>query len=289
MATTKRKIRLQGHEKFSLREGWLTKGLVQVKENPNVFKKKDATDDFGMGSNMVKSLRYWMKAFGLMEEKTGKGAFLTPVGQIIFDNDLYFEDVFTIWALHSNIVKNCDDATSWNMIFNKCHIEDVEKEHIEKMLINEIQKYSSGVSFSEKSVKSDLDVILNMYSKNREISDPEDKNVSPFACLNLIKNIDGQYTKMHPDRRLISEWNILYELADLLREEETIAIDRIISGDNGLLNVYQMTTIVANELLDKLDTLGYIRVNRTAGIDVIYREKSFTREEIMTEYYAKKR
>ena len=40
-------IRLQGHEKFALREGWLTKGLNEV-ENPkfdNVFLEKDASDD----------------------------------------------------------------------------------------------------------------------------------------------------------------------------------------------------------------------------------------------------
>ena len=30
-------IRLKGHEKFHLREGWITKGLYGVSKNPKVF------------------------------------------------------------------------------------------------------------------------------------------------------------------------------------------------------------------------------------------------------------
>ena len=65
MATEKIKIKLQGHEKFALREGWINKALQILPENPDAFTRRDATDLFGIGSNMVKSLRYWMRAFGL--------------------------------------------------------------------------------------------------------------------------------------------------------------------------------------------------------------------------------
>ena len=64
MATKKVKIKLQGHEKFALREGWINKALMILPENPDAFTRKDATDLFGIGSNMVKSLRYWMRALG---------------------------------------------------------------------------------------------------------------------------------------------------------------------------------------------------------------------------------
>ena len=38
MATnTKIKIRLQGHEKFALRDGWLTKGLSIIDKRPDAF------------------------------------------------------------------------------------------------------------------------------------------------------------------------------------------------------------------------------------------------------------
>ena len=64
-------IRLQGHEKFALRDGWLSKALKLINmdkymEYSDVFLRKDAPDIFGMGNNMVKSLRYWLKALGIM-------------------------------------------------------------------------------------------------------------------------------------------------------------------------------------------------------------------------------
>lgn len=54
MATKKVKIKLQGHEKFALREGWINKALMILPENPDAFTRKDATDLFGIGSNIKK-------------------------------------------------------------------------------------------------------------------------------------------------------------------------------------------------------------------------------------------
>ena len=106
------KIKLQGHEKFALRDGWLNKGLIMVERDSTAFQGKNGPDIFGIGNNMVKSLRYWLKAFWLIQESSSKGATLTKFGHIIWENDPYFEDIYTIWLLHSQIVKNVEEATS---------------------------------------------------------------------------------------------------------------------------------------------------------------------------------
>ena len=87
MAVKKVKFRLQGHEKFALREGWVNKALIIIPDVPEVFLRKDATDIFGIGSNMVKSLRYWMRAYGLTIEKGAAGAELTERGKLIAKYD----------------------------------------------------------------------------------------------------------------------------------------------------------------------------------------------------------
>ena len=46
------KFRFKGHESFILRDGWLTKGLVAVKEDPFVFTKNKGADALGVGTNM---------------------------------------------------------------------------------------------------------------------------------------------------------------------------------------------------------------------------------------------
>ena len=283
------KMRLQGHEKFALREGWLNKGIIMVDRDPMAFLGKNGPDIFGIGNNMVKSLRYWLKAFGLIEEIPGKGAYLTEIGKIILKNDPYFEDTFTLWILHSFIAKNIEEATSWYMFFNRAGVEDLSKEQIEAILLREITKYASGTSFSEKSVKNDLDVLLNMYSKEKSNVDPEDKSQSPFASLNLVKNIDGRYSKNHPDRRIINEWVVLFELANLLEDREYISIEDAVDGEKGLSCIYQLTGMAANEMLDKLEALEYIQINRTAGLDVIYKNSQFTPVSVAQDYYKNKR
>lgn len=282
MANDKVKIRLQGHEKFALREGWINKALMILPHNSDAFTRKDATDLFGIGSNMVKSLRYWMRALGLTNVS---GTALTDIGELISKYDPYLEKTFTLWILHSNIAKNADDATTWYMYFNRCDADDLEKTEIESILLREIKKYAAGTTFSDKSLSNDVDVLLNMYSRNKDKVDPEDKNISPFSKLALIKRIEGRYTKNHPNKKDFPKEVVLYELALLMDKKEGISIEDAIYGNNGLAKIYNLTAIMANDYFDRLDATGYIRVNRTAGLDMLYQVEKLDPLKIMEEYY----
>lgn len=285
MGENKVKFKLQGHEKFSLREGWINKGLRLLLQDSSAFLRKDATDLFGIGSNMVKSLRYWMKAFGLSVEKGSSGTNLTNMGKIIAEYDPYIEKYFTLWIMHSHIAKNKEDATTWFMYFNHCDASDLEKQEILSIILREMKKYVAGQNFSEKSVSNDVDVLLNLYSKTKEKTDPEDKNISPFAQLGLIKNVDGTYVKCHPSKKNFSDMLVLYELMIMLNGADSISIDKVIYGINGLSKIYNMTGVMANDYFDRLDAAGYIRVDRTAGLDVIYPLKREDPTKIIEEYY----
>lgn len=285
MAAKKVKFKLQGHEKFALREGWINKALIIIPDVPGVFLRKDATDIFGIGSNMVKSLRYWLRAFGLTIEKSSAGVELTERGKLIAKYDPYLEDLFTLWIMHSYISKNKEDATTWFMYFNHCDADDLKKNEIEVILLRELKKYIAGQNFSEKSLSNDVDVLLNMYSKNKEKSDPEDKNISPFSQLALIKNIGGTYTKSHPNKKDFSEMIVLYELALMSKDLEGVSIEKAVHGENGLANIYNLTSVMANDYFDKLDDAGYIHVNRTAGLDMIYFVQKKEELDVLEEYY----
>lgn len=288
MASEKIKFRLQGHEKFPLREGWLNKGLIAVHDNPFVFASDRAPDVFGIGNNMVKSLRFWMKAFNLIDDSNTKnGINLSELGVAIYNNDKYLEKDFTLWLLQSQIVKNADIATSWYLYFNRCDNVDLTKEQIFNILKRELTEYTHGEKFSDKSLQNDIDVIVNMYSKDSKVEDPEEKNVSPFVRLGLVKKTEGGYEKSHPDIRKLSEWNILYELSVLMDGCNQISIDDAFNSDNGIIKIYQVTAVQANEYLDILESMGYIRVNRTAGLDMIYKlNEKMTPENVVRDYYA---
>ncbi len=281
-------IRLQGHEKFALRDGWLSKALKLVNMDKNteyseVFLRKDAPDIFGIGNNMVKSLRYWLKALGIAEEKSGVGVKLSPIGQIIKDYDPYIEDIFTIWVLHSNLAMNFKEATTWYLFFNEFDALDFKKSQLFDSLKSQLLNYVE--KFPPKSLQSDIDILLNMYSKDKEINDPEEKNQSPFTQLGLVKYRDGEYTKMHPDKRIINEWNVLFELMKENKLGDSLSISNLIEGKESIASIYQLTATFVNELLDKLDSRNLIKVNRTAGLDVIYIETDMKSEDVLEEYY----
>ncbi len=281
------KIRLQGHEKFPLRDGWLTKGLeaLDFEEPSRIFTSDNAPDIFGIGSNMVKALRYWLKAFCLIKEVPGKGIKLSEIGALIKQYDLYIEDCFTLWLLHSSIVKNISEATTWYMFFNRCDLLEFNKESVYRVLKREIDVYSGYTKYSEKSLSTDIDVLLSMYSRDKKTDDPEDKNISPFVQLGLVKHSNKIYTKNRPNRNNINEWVVLYELAQRLKERSGVSIEEISHNEEGLSNIYNMTDIEINGYLDRLNEKEKIRLDRTAGLDMIYKLKEMTSEMVVREYY----
>lgn len=183
MATEKVKIKLQGHEKFALREGWINKALMILPENPDAFTRKDATDLFGIGSNMVKSLRYWMRAFGLTNVS---GTELSEVGKLIAKYDPYLEKAFSLWIMHSYIAKNKENATTWFMFFNRCDADDLEKAEIESILLREVRKYAAGASFSEKSLSNDVDVLLSEKNEKEVLYYEKEIFVDRVRCFSFF-------------------------------------------------------------------------------------------------------
>ena len=96
-------MRFRAHDTFFIRKGWLSKGMKYVNEDGELFisKTKNPMDVLGIGSNMVKALRYWLQAVGLTQEPdSGKRVqTLTEFGQRVFDNDRYLEEIGTLCLL----------------------------------------------------------------------------------------------------------------------------------------------------------------------------------------------
>ena len=81
-------MKFRAHDTFFIRKGWLSKGMERVVAKDDLFvdKNENPMDVLGIGSNMVKALRYWLQAVGLTKEATkGKRVQnLTPLGHALF-------------------------------------------------------------------------------------------------------------------------------------------------------------------------------------------------------------
>src|SRR4051812_34534597 len=96
--------KFSGHESFVCRYGWLRKAYDGVHESPKLFADEEqAVVRLGVGSNMVKSMEFWSRAFGIVEGQRGDYK-LTKFGKSLLDlkrgRDPFLEDTGSLWLLH---------------------------------------------------------------------------------------------------------------------------------------------------------------------------------------------
>ena len=286
------KYRLKGHESFIPREGWLTKGLSAVNRDPQLFSVAAGADALGVGTNMAKSIRFWLKTAGLMKESTAYGATLTDLGRAIYENDPYLEDIFSLWILHINIVSNFSQATSWNVFFNSMTVTSFKREEMIATMTDLLYEKTREEKLSDRSIRDDCTAILSMYAVDREkTKDPEDKKDSPFTALGLIYPEGRLYERRQPDASTVDPMVIMFILSRVFSGQKdkssvkSILIDDIINSDNMPGKIMDMNRIMINDCLDKLQDLGYIIVNRTAGLDIVYQNKEISPEQVVLDYY----
>src|SRR5437667_6550076 len=97
------RLTFSGHETFICKQHWLIKGFNFVRAKKS-FADDDAVVHLGVGKNMVNSIRYWLRSFGILDEQDK----LNVIANFIFGNDgvdRYFEDMGTYWLFHYLIVK----------------------------------------------------------------------------------------------------------------------------------------------------------------------------------------
>lgn len=124
-------MKFRGHETFFIRKGWLNKGIKNVKKMPGLFSDHSVNpmDVLGIGSVMVKSLRYWLQATGLTEEVRSKQRTqqFTVFGNIIAREDPYIEELGTLWLLHYKLSTSKEMATSWYYFLISSHCVNSRK------------------------------------------------------------------------------------------------------------------------------------------------------------------
>lgn len=269
-------IKLKGHRSFYLRDGWINKGL----NNVDAFNIDHSVDELGVGSTMVNAIRYYLITTDLVKkERKGRRVFIRLTenfGKKIKKYDKYLENPNTVWLLHYKFVSNAEMSTTFSIFFNEFEYDDFTKEEIIKFVENYIEKEIPGEKFSSKSIKSDVNCLINNYNitYNRKNKTPEDNLISPFVDLGLIKKINREsetyYKKNKPNINKLSELVIMYVILDMIGNKKYISIEKLYSGVNSPKKVFNLDRFMLNQYIDKLESEGYIDVNRTAGLNQIY-------------------
>lgn len=287
-------MKFRAHDTFFIRKGWLNKGLRNVNADAGVFmgSKGNPMDVLGIGANMVKALRYWLQAVRLTSEPASgrKEQTFTDFGNVVFENDPYIEEMGTLWLLHYQLASNKDEATAWYYFFNEFKASEFTKEDFVKQLSNYVR--INGEEVSERSLEDDYNCIINTYvsrmKSNPEKVQPESNIDCPFGELGLIDIANRKeklYRKATPKKDMIHPLVVLAVILDQANGKEEIKISSIQNDPCNVGKIFNLDIITLTALLYKIELMGYIKVIRTAGLDVIRITKDTSFIECVKDYY----
>lgn len=282
------KYTFSGHESFPCKSLWLKKGYDFV-ATENDFNSPEAVIGLGVGKNMVASIRFWLKAFGIMKDDK-----LTPLANYLFNNqngkDCYLEDIATLWLLHFNIVFS-EEATLYKLFFCGLQRERTHFEREQILTYVKLKMVEAGKAtlFNSNTVKKDVGVLLQNYTLPRKPQSNEDFSTL-LIDLDLVRQDSegkGYYFNVDGKRKVTKEI-FLYGLLKLKEQEgdNTISFDTI-QERVGL--VFCMQDYETIEMLKQLavEYSKYLAYSDVAGIKQIQFTKDLNVKLVLDNYYGK--
>lgn len=278
-----------GHETFPLRYGWLKKvfdRVIETEGDPNnraVCWGDDAIARFGVGKNMVASMRYWAKAASIIEEPDKTNAvWPTELGRLLFSHqglDPYTEYPATLWLIHWKLAAN-HHRTTWFWAFSHFPAITFERDD----LINRLDRLAKDRGWprpADRTLSSDVACFIRTYVAKQPSgqSGHDDALESPLTELGLIKAIgkkDG-FRFVRGPKSALSDGVFVYALIDFWQRyypsAATLSFEAIAHGPGGPGRVFLLDE---NDVVDRLAILdnvtdGALRWSETVGLKQVVR------------------
>ena len=279
------KLQFSGHETFPLRYGWLKKVYDAVRacelkgiDTKIVFNADDAIARFGVGKNMVVSMRYWALAAGMLEEvRAHLGPYATtPIGQSLLDDngwDPWLEDPNSLWLLHWNFVSTPDRTSTWHWVFNHCPQSSFDRElivdHLTRLCADRQMK-----KIAPATLKRDVECFIRTYVEKAGAGSKEDTLECPLTELSLLRSVgrrEGYQLGRRPKSTLSAAlfafattqfWQRAYS------NVRTLSLDALFheSGSPGRVFLLDEESVVGLAIELESVTDGAIAWSETAGL-----------------------
>lgn len=294
-------MQINKHKSFYIRDGWPTKIVDAVVNEPFIFSPSNelkAVDMIGVGRVMVESMRYWAIALGIsVESKAASGIChrLTEIGDMIRAYDPYCQRVGTLWLLHRNLATNADIATAWYWAFNEMNAKSFKKETFVSGFSSYIQRI--GDKAAKSIIEKEFDCFKNTYvsDKNYNLDRIVDEDTVPFfAPLNLIEYTGSGCFDFKTSNAVdipaeIAFYSVLMDNRSHFLANKQIEIDTLLNGENQIGRYMNLSYSSLLGLLQRLDNIGYITLVNNFGNRFIQIEKDPERlpHDLLTNYYSK--
>lgn len=285
------KFTFSGHDSFQCRQLWLKKGFDFVQEGQS-FNDEDAVVKLGVGKNMVSAIRYWLKAFNVIDNKDNP----TEFGIKLFDNeqgyDPYLEDEASLWLLHYQLV-NTGLATTYNIIFNEFRKERLffNKETYVNYLKRR-RETEPSLAFNENTVADDFGVFVKMYQGSEWSKDIEDSFSGILSEIGLLKTIgkgkEEHYQIENSERDKLPEAVLLFTIIDNPNYGTSISLNSLEYDSNSPGSIFALNRSgLVNKISGIVKEFKDITFTDHAGIKELQFKNKPNAFKILDFYYGK--
>lgn len=279
------KYTLSGHESFPCKTLWLTKGYNFMVNGGN-FNASDAVIALGVGKNMVSSIRYWLKVFGLsLQDKP------TDIAKYLFNKkngvDRYIESLGTLWLLHYLLV-SLKEATLYHITFVQFQKERkaFEREHLVNFVKRLMIEDGKDKVFNINTTKKDVGVLLQNYAQPYKVRSFEDYS-SLLIDLDLIRTEDNgkSFAFNIEGKRKVPMEIFLYAVLQEKGKDKSVSYDT-------LQEIGLMFCMTDSEVIVMVQSIGetyseYVQYSDNAGIrQLLFKEGlSLNGMDVLDKYY----
>ncbi len=298
LGNSKYRPKFSGHDTFPFRYAWLTKlvnyledGKAQIIKDSEK-KRLETITDFGVGLNMVKSIKHWSIATKVCDKEFN----LTDFGKLLFSKknsfDPYLERVETLWLLHWMICSD-DTLTTWYYVFNYHQSIIINKEVLNNDLIS-IGKFSKWRGLSPNTIKRDIDCFIRTYcfsNKKGEIT--EDSLECPLAELGLINSTytKGEYEIQRGPKLTLSDQIFEYALNDYWSKQsnQIITFEKLMYDYGSPGKVFQLDEKSMESYLERLERDGknFVFNKGAGGLRQITKVNKISENQLLKNCYKK--
>ena len=287
------KTRFSGHETFPLRRLWLRKAYDAVREDDgrpeaSTFGKDTGLIRYGVGKNMVFSIRHWAKLTRVVVEGDGGRYTVGSVGDLLFDPDTgvdpFMENIATTWLLHWLIASDHAGATTWYYAFNHLNAPTFDYETLAAPL-RDLCTWTGRSRASATTIKRDVEVFVRSYVARVGTSSVDEQVETVLGELNLIGQVAGRsFAFRRGPKPSLPDAVFLYALTDFWRELETrreakvgtLGVDQIVHEPGSPGRVFKLDEDAVVDRLVRISDVsaGAYLWTDTAGVRVVARRKT---------------
>lgn len=275
-------LKFKKNETFYIRDGWVEKTINALDETKsNIFFKNNGIKVLGIGSNMVKGLKYWVKAANIVSDD--KNCTMTEFSKLLLQYDRYMDQKFSWFFLHYYLSTNKEECPIFYEMFSLNNgITKFKKNELLEYLLDQ---FSSEEQLNRKYVENDLNIFIKSYVNEDVLSNPEENFVCPLSSLKLIKKVNDHYEKTKPTYSSLSYLIVYYALYKLYAEKNvnSFDIEDSMNVPESPANIFDLDKYMYLKYLDAMRKAGLVTINKTAGLNTVYFEKIMSLDKIFEE------